>query len=354
MRKIWMGIVILAILVPAAILPARTILVPKQVDGAPFKYEDTGDLFGKSYRWFLEGEHEWAVDSLKKLISNAGYRLDPKAYYVVVANFADNFSPIGLIHAENAFLSRRMYGLGQRNLFYIFISRRPDAESFLSVIATEKESPFLKNLPEFINLFLPLLGQAPGALKIEGEAKTTWLDVRQFTIPKEYQKYSEFSFLVKKSLDEKELLASADLDNTALERWSYGIGTAITTVNDVDIIIGNDGTIIVQPKPDKDLATFGVINYHFNPVDTKAKTFGTSYHLLGGFRIARTLEPILGAGAGFDLGVIDLHFFAGYSVEFANQLKAGFAIGDTVKHDISPFKLKIRGKPRFGLEVKFP
>ena len=66
------------------------------------------------------------------------------------------------------------------------------------------------------------------------------------------------------------------------------------------------------------------------------------------------LEPILGIGGGFSLDIIDLHVFAAYSVEFANELEEGFAIGQEVDKEVDPFKLKIRGKPRFGLEIKFP
>ena len=59
----------LACLVGNALVPLhaqdRIITVPKAVPGAPFKFEDTEDLFGKAYRWFSEGEVEWAADSLR-------------------------------------------------------------------------------------------------------------------------------------------------------------------------------------------------------------------------------------------------------------------------------------------------
>jgi hypothetical protein len=139
-----------------------------------------------------------------------------------------------------------------------------------------------------------------------------------------------------------------------LERWGYGIATGITSINDVDIIIDNNGRIIVKPKPRGDLATFGVINYYFKPVDTKARTLATSFHLLGGFRISRTIEPLLGVGFGIPLGFIDLHLFGGYSVEFAQELESGYEIGDVLEDDVDPFKLKVRGKPRFGIEIRFP
>jgi hypothetical protein len=143
--------------------------------------------------------------------------------------------------------------------------------------------------------------------------------------------------------------------NTALERWSYGICFGITGVDDVDITVGGDGTIIVRPKPEKDLATFGVVNYHFKPVDGKAKTFGTSLHVFGGARLAPMVEPIAGLGGGVSLGFIDLHLFIGYSLEFASELKSGFKIGDQITREVDhPFKLKVRGKLRYGIELKFP
>jgi hypothetical protein len=73
---------------------------------------------------------------------------------------------------------------------------------------------------------------------------------------------------------------------------------------------------------------------------------------LGGLRLDDIFEPIVGVGGGVSLGFIDLHAFVGYSFEFANQLKSGYQIGDAVNEDVSPFKRKIRGKPRFGLEIK--
>lgn len=180
------------------------------------------------------------------------------------------------------------------------------------------------------------------------------VEVRQFILPKPFQKFSDLSFLVKKSLSAEEVLAQVIIDNSAKERWSFGVAFALTSVQDVDIIVGNDGTIIVQPKPNADPAVFGVVNYHFFPVDTKAKTFGNSIHALGGVRVGNLLEPIVGLGGGVSLGILDVHVFAGYSFEFANELKEGYEIGQQVTEEEDPFKLKVRGKFRFGLEVKFP
>ena len=328
----------------------KTILVPKRVEGAPFMFDDQGDLFGQAYRWFLEGDVEQGAENLKKIVTNAGYSIDPNKYYVVVANFTNSLSPIGMFHGEDDFLNTRIFGLNKNNLYYIFISREEGANSFLSVLATAKTAPFYENLPAFLGLFFPI--PPIGSLELPGQQ--TWVDVRQFEVPNTYRKNSGLSFIVKKKLSDENVLANAVFDNTAEERWSFGIATAITSVNDVDIKVGNDGTIIVEPKPNLDLATFAVINYHFTPVDTKAKTFGTSFHLIGGIRLANFMEPIAGIGGGVDLGFLDLHIFAGVSVEVANELKEGYKIGDEVTKDEDPFKIKLRPKPRFGLEIKFP
>jgi len=330
----------------------RAILVPKQIEGAPFKYTDSEDFFGQAYRWFYEGDVENAGATLRKLVKAAGVTIDPNAYYVVVANFTDNMSPIGMFHGSDDFLSTRMYGLGEDNLYYVYITRQQGAESFLSVLATSKDSPFMENLIPFIGLFVPLATTAAADQPLA--TKETWVDVRQFKIPEAFRKFSDLSFLVKKDLADEKILARMVFDNTSLERWSFGIATAITSIDDVDIIIGSDGSIIVEPKPNLDLATFGVVNFHFKAVDTKAKTFGNSIHLLAGLRLANSVEPMIGIGGGFSLDVIDLHIFAGYSVEFANELKDGFQIGDVVSQEEDPFDLKLRGKPRFGIEIKFP
>ncbi len=326
----------------------RTILTPQRVDGAPFVLNDQEELFGKAYRWFVENEPDSAIPNLKKLVADAGFTMTPENYYVVVANFMDSFSPIGIIHDEETdFFGTRLYGLNKDNLYYVFISQTPEAPSFLSVLATAKDSPFQTNLLSFLN-FIGVLGtETPSGDKV-------WVDVRQFRIPKAFQKFSDLSFIVKKELSDENALASAVFDNTSKESWSYGIAFGLTSVNDVDIIIGSDGRIIIQPKPDADMAVFGVVNYHLKPIDTKAPTFGNSIHLLGGLRVGGRLEPLIGIGGGFDLGAIALHAFVGYSVEFANELKEGFSIGQTVVDEVDPFKTNIRGKPRFGLEVRFP
>jgi hypothetical protein len=63
---------------------------------------------------------------------------------------------------------------------------------------------------------------------------------------------------------------------------------------------------------------------------------------------------MVAVGFGLPAGFIDVHFFAGYSVEFAQSLKSGYFVGQAINDDVDPFKLKIRGKPRLGIEIKFP
>jgi len=353
----WLSLLCFMLFMAAQVVAQeKIILVPKPVPGAPFRVPDTADdLFGKAYRWFLEGEPEFAADSLKKLINRSGYQLVPGNYYVVVAHYNENFSPLGLIHEGSAFLDTRFYGLNPDNLFYVFISRTPRAPSFLSVTITEKDAPFIANLPTFIGLFVPLAVRENIDAQVNALSRgDTWIDVRRFDIPEKFCKNSDLSFIVKSDLSSEKFLAETTFDNTARERWSYGIAFGITGVDDVDIIVGGDGTIVVRPKPERDLATFGVVNYHFSPVDTRAKTFGTSLHVFGGARLAPVIEPIAGVGGGLSLGFVDLHLFAGYSLEFANELKSGFKIGDQITREVDPFKLKVRGKFRYGLEIKFP
>ncbi len=329
----------------------RAILVPKPVQGTPFEYRDTDDLFGKAYRWFMEKEYELGADTLRKLIQASGFQLHPEKYYVVVANFTDSFTPIGLLHKDEDFLSRRMYGLNEDNLYYIFISRQREGDSFLSALAIEKQSPFMENLPLFLGIFLPS-GVAPKIQEIPG--KTTYVDVRQFNVPKTFRKFSDISIIVKPSLSEEKELGKAIFDNSSLERWSFGIATAITSQKDVDIIVNPDGRITVRPKPNLDLAAFAVINYHFKPVNTKAPTLASSFHLLAGLRMIDFVEPLIGIGGGIPVSIIDLHLFAGGSIEFANELRSGYAIGQVIEEEVNPFKIKIRPKFRFGIEVRFP
>jgi hypothetical protein len=345
----------LVVLAAPVLSQEKVILLPKTVEGSPFRVPDGDDLFGKAYRWFLEGEPDIAADTLKKLINRSGYQLVPGNYYVVVARYTENFTPIGLIHEGSPFLDTRFYGLNPDNLFYIFVSRTPQAPSFLSVTITEKDSPFIANLPAFIGLFVPLAARQNVQAQVNAlQRGDTWIDVRQFDIPEKFKKNSDLSFIIKDSLTAERFLAESIFDNTKRERWSYGIAFGITSIDDVDITVGSDGTIIVRPKQENDLATFGVVNYHFKPVDTKAKTFGTSWHVFGGARLAPMVEPIAGVGGGVSLGFIDLHLFVGFSLEFANQLKSGFKIGDKIDQEVDPFKLKLRGKFRYGLEIKFP
>lgn len=329
----------------------KIITVPKPVPGAPFKVEDHEDLFGKAYRWFFEGEVEWAADSLRKLIQLSGFELDERNYYIVVANFTDKMSPIGMLHKGSAFTDTRLYGLTKDELYYIFISKREKAESFLSVTLTSKPSPFQENLLPFISLFLPVPSVPVAAL---GGPPTVWIDVRKFEIPKKFQKNADISVIVKKSLETEDILASAVFDNTAKEHWSFGIATAITSVRDLQFEIDN-GRIVVRPKPFLDLAAFGVINYHFSAVDTKQPTLASSFHLLGGLRIKNRFEPIVGLGFGFPTGVpVEVHLFAGVSFEFGDKLKDGFQVGDEISEAVDPFDLNVRVLPRYGIELKFP
>ena len=330
----------------------RSILVPKPVAGTPFQFDDKQDLFGQAYRWFIEGDYVRGADSLRQLVRRAGLMLEKDAYYIVVANFTDSVSPIGLFHGGDDFFSRRLYGLGKDNLYYIFISRQREGKSFLSVLATAKNSPFAQNLPLFIGLF-PSLPVFKAEVKA-GAGNTTWVDVRRFEVPASFRKFSDLSVLVKSDLASDKILAKTVFDNTSKERLSYGIATAITAADDVDLVVGNDGKITVRPKPNLDLAAFAVINYHFQAVDTKQPTLASSFHLLSGLRLSDVLEPLIGVGGGVDLGMFGLHAFVGYSVEFAQELKGEYDVGEVVAKEENPFKLKMRGKPRFGIEVKFP
>jgi hypothetical protein len=343
---------LLLLLAVAEMAPAqdKVVIVPKSIAGAPFTVEDSTDLFAKSYRFFLEGEVELAADSLRKLIAMSNFQINPKAYYIVVANFTDRVSPIGLFHEGSGFLDTRLYGLKTDSLYYMFISRTPGAPSFISVMLKTKPTPFEANLPAF----LQLIGFGVGLRETPQEKKTTWIDVRRFEIPDKFKRVSDISVVVKDSLKTDRYLASAVFDNTPLERWSYGIATAITTINDVVLEVGDDGTIVVKPKPNGDLAAFGVINFHFKAVDTKAPTLASSFHLLGGLRIAPALEPIIGLGFGVPVSSFELHLFGGGSLAFKNVLKEGFTIGQKVEEEVDPFKIEAKFYPRFGLEIKFP
>ncbi|NUO83545.1 hypothetical protein HUU05_26015, partial [candidate division KSB1 bacterium] len=242
----------------------KVVVVPKQIAGAPFVVEDNTDLFAKSYRFFIEGEVAMAADSLKKLLAKSNYKINPKAYYIVVANFTDRVSPIGLLHEGSDFLDTRFYGLKTDSLYYIFLSRTENAPSFVSVLLKSKPTPFEENLPAFLSLFFG--GSLPGVASSGQTPEKVWIDVRRFEIPKKFQKISDIAVLVKKDLSEDRVLANMVFDNTPKERWSYGIATAITTLNDVSLEVGENGEIIVRPKPNGDLAVFGVLNFHFVPV----------------------------------------------------------------------------------------
>jgi len=349
-RSLW-SVCALVLFCQNALGQDKIITVPKPVAGTPFEVNDSADLFGKAYRWFSEGEVEWAADSLRKLIGLSGFQLDEHNYYIVVANFHDKMSPIGLLHAGSAFTDTRLYGLTTDKLFYIFLSKTEHAKSFLSVKLTAKDSPFQQNLLDFLSLFI----QIPVPLAIAEGPGSVWIDVREFTIPEKFQKNSDISIIVKKRLDSEKDLAITVLDNTARERWSFGIATAITTVDDVNFIIDDSGRIIVVPSPHGDLGAYGVLNYHFKPVDTKLPTVASSFHLLAGLRLDNTIEPIVGLGFGLPSGLpVEVHFFGGISVQFANELKSGFQVGDTLQQGQDPFSIDVRVRPRFGIELKFP
>ena len=327
----------------------KEIIIPKPVANAPFVVNDKDDLFGKSWRFYRDGFGDWASDSLKKLIDLSGFQMKKDNYYVVVANFNPAETVIGMYHNDDSFLNTRLYGLKSDSLYYIYISRNDSAKHYLSTVITRKGSYFEQNLLNFILLF-PIISGAKA--QVTGE-NVTYIDVRKFEIPKKFQKYSDISIIVKKDFYDDRFLAQTVLDNSSLEKWSYGVATAVTSVNDVDIIV-DGGRIVVRPKPRGDLAAFGVINYNFKAVDTKARTMSPAFHLLGGLRISTTIEPMLGVGVGIPGGFVDLHLFAGYSLEFANELKDGYVIGQEVGKYEDPFKLKIRGKIRYGIEVRFP
>ena len=349
LKKMAHVILILTLVIAANLMAQDTeIIIPKPVPGAPYAVNDTDDLFGKAWRFYRDGYATWAADSLRKLLDQAGFEMKQNNYYIVVANYNPTETVVGMFHGNDSFLSTRMYGLTADSLYYIFISREDTAKHYLSTVITQKGSYFEENLLNFLLLF-PFIGTKA---QVRGD-NITWLDICKFEIPKKFQKFCDISIIVKKDFYDEQFLARALFDNSSLERWSYGIATGITSINDVDIIV-DGGTIVVRPKPWGDLATFGVINYHFKAVDTKNKTLATSFHLLGGLRISTTIEPILGAGFGFPASFIDVHLFAGYSVEFAQELKSDYYIGQSIGTNVDPFKLKIRGKPRFGLEVKFP
>lgn len=329
----------------------RTVLTPRPV--GLFHYNGEGDYFSKSFTWFVNNDVDSGLVYLGKTIEASGFTLDPNNYYVVVANFTDKFTPIGIIGKDVDFQGTRLYGLKEDNLYYIFISQS-DSSSFVSVLATAKDSPFAEALPGFLGFIGVLTTDEVKAHAAKMAGEPALVEVRQFNLPKQFQKFSDLSFLVKKNLKDEEVLAQVIIDNSAKERWSFGVAFALTSVQDVDIIVGNDGIIIVQPKPNADPAVFGVVNYHFFPVDTKAKTFGNSIHALAGVRVGNVMEPLVGLGGGVSLGILDVHVFAGYSFEFANELKEGYKIRQEVTEEEDPFKLKVRGKFRFGLEVKFP
>lgn len=348
-KSMWL-VLLLGLSLSANLLAQEQVVIIPRPAGPPLPYVDRDNLFAKSYHLFREGLAPAAIDSLKRLLEDSGIKLDLRNYYVVVANFTDSATPIGVLHEDSEFFSTRLYGLQSAKLYYIFLSRQRRGVSFVSTLLTAKDSPLNEALPQFIGLFLPFL--TPGMSTRAPEPDTTWIDMREFEVPAPFQKFSNISILVKTALEAERILGSITLDNTSKERWSFGVATAVTSVNDLDFTIGDDGVIRIEPKPRGDIGNFAVINYNFQPVDTKARTLSTSFHLLGGMRLARTIEPMVGIGFGIPVAMFETHLFAGYSLEFAQELKSGYVVGQFVKED--PFKTKLRGKPRFGIELKFP
>lgn len=355
MRKVsmWVPMALSLVLLLAANTYAQNkiITVPRPIQGAPFKIADSEDLFGKAYRWFIEGQTAWAADSLRALLRKVpDFIVDERNdYFIVVADYGDLFVPMGMFHEGSDFYDTRLFGLTNSDVYYVFISARENAESFLSVTLTAKQSPFEAGLLDFISLFTPVAGA------VVQSTGNVWIDIRKFNVPETFQKNSDISIIVKRSVDSEKFLTSNVFDNTALERWSFGIATAITSTNDVDIIVGSDGRIVVVPKPFGDFAMYGVLNYHFKPVDTKLPTVASSFHILAGLRLDSALEPLAGVGFGFPTGLpVEVHFFGGLSVSFANELKSSFAVGNTVAAGVDPFGTKVRARPRFGIELKFP
>jgi hypothetical protein len=345
-KAVLMAAIVLA-LAAGLFAQEQVVIIPRPAPGSPIPFVDRDNLFAKAYHLFREGLAPAAIDSLKKLLDESGVKLDLRNYYVVVANFTDSATPVGLLHEGSEFFNTRLYGLQEAKLYYIFLTRQRRGASFVSTLLTAKDSPFTQALPQFIGLFLPFLSP----LRATG-TDTTWIDMREFEVPAPFQKFSNISVLVKTKLEDERVLATVTLDNTSRERWSFGVATAVTSVRDLDFTIGDDGVIRIQPKPSGDIGNFAVVNYNFKPVDTKARTLSTSFHLLGGMRLARTIEPMVGIGFGVPVAMFETHLFAGYSLEFAQELKSGFVVGQFVRED--PFKTKLRGKPRFGIELKFP
>ncbi len=348
-KTVLMAAIVLA-LAAGLFAQEQVVIIPRPASGSPIPFVDRDNLFAKAYHLFREGLAPAAIDSLKKLLDESGVKLDLRNYYVVVANFTDSATPVGLLHEGSEFFNTRLYGLQEAKLYYIFLTRQRRGVSFVSTLLTAKDSPFTQALPQFIGLFLPFL--SPGMSLRETATDTTWIDMREFEVPAPFQKFSNISVLVKTKLEDERVLATVTLDNTSRERWSFGVATAVTSVRDLDFTIGDDGVIRIQPKPSGDIGNFAVVNYNFKPVDTKARTLSTSFHLLGGMRLARTIEPMVGIGFGVPVAMFETHLFAGYSLEFAQELKSGFVVGQFVRED--PFKTKLRGKPRFGIELKFP
>lgn len=328
----------------------RMILVPQMVETPELIYQDHDDVCRNMIIFLEDGDVENAADSLKKMLIEAGLKIKKNDYYIVVVNYHSNKNIIGMFHGDKSFQDTRLYGLGSDSLFYVFVTDDSTMKSSVSAIVTRKDSNFSKNLGEFLSLFQ--LGGVLGVRPLALDKITAYISVRKFEVPKKFQKNCDITIVAMNESKNKELVR-AIFDNSSKERWSYGVASAVTTVNDIDYEIDN-GAISIRPKSKGDFATFGVINYHFKAVDTKSKTFSTSIHLMGGLRTSTTFEPILGLGGGLPIPYINLHLFAGYSFEFAQILKEGVRVCDIVTSNKDPFKLKVRGKPRFGIEIQFP
>jgi len=328
----------------------RMILVPQTVEQSELIYYDRDHVFRNMIIFLEDGDVENAADSLKRVLIEAGLEMRKNFYYIVVVNYYSTKNIIGMFHGDASFQDTRLYGLQSDSLYYVFVSDDSTMESSVSAIVTRKDSNFSKNLSEFISLFQ--LGGVLGVKAMALEEMRAYISVRKFDVPRKFQKNCDITIVAKNEKKNKEL-ARAIFDNSSRERWSYGVASAVTHINDVDYEIDN-GAVTIRPKPKGDLATFGVINYHFKAVDTKSKSFSTSIHLLGGLRTSTTIEPLLGVGGGIPFPYINLHLFVGYSFEFAQILKKGIQVGDLITTNQDPFKLNVRAKPRFGIEIQFP
>ena len=105
--------------VGAAISQDQAILVPKTTRWTAYEMDDKADLFGKSWRFYREGFTNQAADSLKKLIKQTGFQMKPQHYYIVVADFTESETAIGMFHGDESFSDTRLYRLSSDSLYYM-------------------------------------------------------------------------------------------------------------------------------------------------------------------------------------------------------------------------------------------